>query len=61
MASNTLDAGFGSAIIAKGLGGLEFSWDEVGNLYFGNSITPAQQQAIEAAAASYVPSTGSPS
>ncbi|MGN6085777.1 hypothetical protein [Trinickia sp.] len=55
MATYNLDEGFGAAIVAAGLGGLQFSWDNNGNLYFGDSITAAQKASIEAAAAAYKP------
>jgi hypothetical protein len=51
--ANALDQGFGRVIAEAGLGGLEFSWDTDGNLYFGESLTPEQKEAIEAAAAAY--------
>lgn len=54
-ATYSLDAGFGEAVISAGLGGLPFSWDASGNLYFSDSITAAQRAQIEAAAAAYKP------
>lgn len=51
--TNALDQGFGRVIAAAGLGGLQFSWDHDGNLYFGESLTPEQRKAIEAAAEAY--------
>src|ERR1035437_6239043 len=46
--SNPLNPGFGTVLIAAGLGGLVVSWTDDGTINFGASVTSDQQVAIMA-------------